>query len=78
MVLLLNVSIITHLSIEFLLYATTYLVLFRYWYNSPEDLVQVFSVPFNVRYYWVNSLNIAINRIPKYGDMSGTTECPNL
>ena len=45
---------------------------------QPEDLVQVFSVPFNVRYYWVNSLNIAINRIPKYGDMSGTTECPNL
>ena len=45
---------------------------------QPEDLVQVFSVPFNVRYYWVNSLNIAIKRIPKYGDMSGTTECPNL
>ena len=44
---------------------------------QPEDLVQVFSVPFNVRYYWVNNLNTAINRIPKYGDMSGTTKCPN-
>ena len=41
---------------------------------QSEDLVQMI---YSVRYYWVNRLNIAINSVPKYGDMSETTKCPN-
>ena len=43
---------------------------------QAEDLVQVFSLHYNVR-YWVNRLNIAINSVSKYGNMSKTTKCHN-
>ena len=42
-----------------------------------EDLVQVFSLCYSVRYYLVNRLNIAINSISKYGNMSETTKGRN-
>ena len=44
---------------------------------QSENLVQVFSLHYSVRYYWVNRLNIAINSVPKYGDKPETTKCPN-
>ena len=40
---------------------------------QSEDLVQVFSL-----HYWVNRLNIAINSVLKYGNMSETTKGRNL
>ena len=39
---------------------------------QSEDLVQVFSL-----HYWVNRLNIAINSVSKYGNMSETTKGRN-
>ena len=44
---------------------------------QSDDLVQVFFLHYCGRYYRVNSLNTAINSIPKYGNMSETTRCPN-
>ena len=48
----------------------------RYYYIigkiQSEDLGQEFSLQ-----YWVNRLNIAINSVRKYGDMSETTKYPN-
>ena len=41
---------------------------------QAEDLVQVFSLHYSVRYYWVNKLNIVINSVSKYGNMSETTK----
>ena len=35
-----------------------------------KDLMKVFSLQDGIRYYWVIKLNIAINSVPKYGDMS--------
>lgn len=40
---------------------------------QPEDLMQMISLYYSVRYYWINRLNIALNSVPKYGDLSGTT-----
>ena len=42
---------------------------------QAEDLVQVFSLHDGVRYYWVNRLNIVINSVPEYDNMSETTKC---
>ena len=53
------------------------------WYHyivgtiQSEDLEQAFSLHYSGRYYWVNRLNIAINRVRKYGQMSEATKCPN-
>ena len=35
------------------------------------------SLEYSGRFYWVNRLNIAINRVRKYGHISETTKCPN-
>ena len=39
-----------------------------------EDLVQVFSLHYGVKYYWVNRLNIVVNSVPEYDNMSETTK----
>ena len=41
---------------------------------QAEDLVQVFSLHYSDRYYWVNKLNIVINTVSKYGNISETTK----
>ena len=42
--------------------------------TQSEYLVQVFSLLFIVRNYWVNRLHIAINSFPKHCDMSETAK----
>ena len=42
---------------------------------QAEDLVQIFSLHYSVRYYWVNRLNIVINSVLKYGNKSETAKC---
>ena len=44
---------------------------------QSEDLLQVLCLHYSVKYYWLNWLNIAINSVLKYGDMSETTKYPN-
>ena len=43
-----------------------------------EDSVQVFFHRYNVKYYWVNRLKIAINIVHKYDKMTDTTKFPNM
>ena len=40
--------------------------------TMQSNLVQAFSLYYSVRYYWLNKLNIAVNSVPKYLDMSET------
>ena len=55
----------------------------HYWYYyifgtiQSEDLMQVISLHYSVRYYLINSLIITINGAPKYGNMFETTKGPN-
>ena len=46
--------------------------------TQSRDLVQVISLHYRVRYYWVNRLSIAISTVLKYSGMFETTLCPNL
>lgn len=46
--------------------------------NQYEDFIQVFCFQYSVRNYWLNRLNIAINSVPKYGDMSENLKISQL
>ena len=45
---------------------------------QSEGLVQVLSLHYNVGCCWVNWLNVIINRVPKYDDMSENSKFRNL
>ena len=40
--------------------------------KMQSNLMQAFSLHYSIRYYWLNKLNIAVNSVPKYLDMSET------
>ena len=80
-----NVSVIRCLSIDKINWFKYQLCRGLFYYMQPhtwyyyiigtiqaEDLVQVFSLHYSVRYYWVNKLNIVINSVSEYGNMSET------
>ena len=45
---------------------------------QSEDLMQVFSLHCSIKNCQLNWVNIAIDGVRKYGDMSETTRCPNF
>ena len=44
---------------------------------QSEDLGEIISLHYGLTYCWINRLKIAVNSVPKYGNMSDITKCPN-